>query len=403
MKLLKIRGARFFYTLQSILLLFLASPVAAQDSLNCDISFQGILDEPRVSLFIKNYADTSSPNEKAKLPSFSILCLNSPGGDYAQAMRLIDIIKDSIGIVTYIPSGAECISACSLVFLSGNTWVGQGATKQYNARILHVGGALGFHAPFTNFNANRSFSGRDGNKIFSLAVRALSEANSLRLQKRSSGEETFNDFLFSGFISTPPKQLFFINTVGDAVLGDVDIRGLPIIREFDKKEMYRVCDLAVSKHIINIFPTLLDEGNPAASILSRVVNERERFSADNKAHYRNYKEAIEGAISDNFGARRVAWILQGYPSPTHHNNGLVCMVEIAKPNREYLLTWSNRQNNFLEIDTFRYTIFDVSRDANLSSITSISDFTDNHASWIVSHGTLPNWSALVPDYEIFSQ
>lgn len=401
MNVVKKQNLRTLLSLLSLYGFVFGTSLAAQESLNCDISFQGILDEPRVSRFIEKYTEATAPNGQSELPSFSILCLDSPGGDYAQAMRLINVIEKSTGIVTYIPKGAECSSACSLIFLSGNTWIGQGATKQYNARIIHVGGTLGFHAPFTNFDSSTSFSGRDGNKIFALAVKALSEANSLRLQKRSSGEEVFNDFLFSGFLSTPPERLFNIQTVGDAVLADIDVRGLPLLQEFKKNDVYRVCDIAIAKHVIKRFPILLDEGQSSASILSLISSERERFTAENKASTSKYQEAIEGVTSDQFGMQRAAWLLQGYPSPTHHNNGLVCLIEVDAPKREYFATWSSGQKNFLEVDTFRYTIFDVGRDADFASANSIDKFISDHASWIMSDGSLPNWSALPADYQIF--
>lgn len=398
---LKTRSLRILLFLLSLYGFLIGTSLSAKESLSCDLSFQGILDEPQVSRFIDKYAKSTATNGQPKLPAFSILCLDSPGGDYAQAMKLIGVIETSTGVVTYIPKGAECSSACSLIFLSGNTWIGQGATKQYNARIIHAGGTLGFHAPFTNFDSNTSFSGRDGNKIFALAVKALSEANSLRLQKRSSGEEVFNDFLFSGFLSTPPEKLFYVKTVGDAVLADIDVRGLPVMQAFKKNDIYRVCDLAIAKRVIKSSPTLLYGGQSSASILSLVSSARERFTAENKASSSNYQEAIEGVTSDQFGIQRAAWLLQGYPSPTHHNNGFVCLVEVHSPKRQYFETWSSGQKQFLEVDTFRYTIFDVGRDADFASTYSIDNFISDHARWITSSGSLPNWSALPADYQIF--
>lgn len=401
MNVSKKQSLRILLSLLSLCGFLVGTSLAAQESLGCDISFQGKLDEPRVSRFIEKYTAATGPNGQSELPSFSILCLDSPGGDYAQALKLINVIEKSTGIVTYIPKGAECNSACSLIFLLGNTWIGQGATKQYNARIINVGGTLGFHAPYTDFGSSTSFSGRDVNKIFALAVSALSEANSLRLQKRSSGEEVFNDFLFSGFLSTPPERFFSIQTVGDAVLADIDVRGLPVMQAFEENDLYRVCDIAIAKQVMKRFPNLLDEAQSSASILSLVSSERERFIAENKDYDSRYQESIEGVTSDQLGIQRAAWLLQGYPSPTHHNNGLVCLIEVDAPKREYFVTWSSGQKNFLEIDTFRYTIFDVGRDADFASTNSIDEFISDHASWVMSVGSLPNWSALPANYQIF--
>ena len=403
MNVLKASIRCFFLLVLSLSIFFVGTSLAAQDGLKCDIFLQGSIDENSVSQLITNNSESTVEGEQKEFPPYSVLCLDSPGGDYSQALKLMDVIEKSIGIVTYIPNGAECSSACALVFLSGNTWIGNGATKQHNARIIHAGGRLGFHAPFTNFEPSRSFSGSDGNEIFLLAIKAMSQANSLRLSKRSSGEKVFNEFLFSGFISTPSESLFKIRTVGDAALGEIDIRGLPWTTKFGKNDMYRVCDIAIAKHVIGVIPTLLDGVENSSSILSLVVAERERFGAENKTYNQNYQEAVEGVTSDYSGNRRAAWLLQGYPSSSHHNNGLVCLVEIESPKRNYFATWSSGQKNFLEIDTFRYTIFDVSRDEDFASVSSLDEFFADNEGWITSFGSLPNWSALAPDYQIFSE
>lgn len=76
---------------------------------------------------------------------YPILRLNSPGGDYTEGMKLVRLIRDW-GITTYVGPGDRCLSACALVFMAGTQHVIE--SPSVTARFLHVGGELGFHAPY---------------------------------------------------------------------------------------------------------------------------------------------------------------------------------------------------------------------------------------------------------------
>src|SRR5262245_30641935 len=78
-----------------------------------------------------------------------VLCLNSPGGNFMEGLRiakyLLTVAADH-EVTTYVENGAACYSACALIFLAGRFNDRGGET--YPARFLHVGGRLGFHAPY---------------------------------------------------------------------------------------------------------------------------------------------------------------------------------------------------------------------------------------------------------------
>jgi hypothetical protein len=73
------------------------------------------------------------------------LCLNSPGGNFQEALRIIDWIRDTGFVTTVIPQDAKCFSACALIFLFGNWNEGHGLIGV--RRRLHHLGHLGFHTP----------------------------------------------------------------------------------------------------------------------------------------------------------------------------------------------------------------------------------------------------------------
>jgi hypothetical protein len=76
------------------------------------------------------------------------VCLNSPtGGSWTAAIEIAKFFRRGVG--TYIGDGAECFSACAIIFMAGivdeNPEEPDGKLLK---RTLHVHGNLGFHAPF---------------------------------------------------------------------------------------------------------------------------------------------------------------------------------------------------------------------------------------------------------------
>src|SRR6476660_3553282 len=50
-----------------------------------------------------------------------VLCLDSPGGNYTEALAVVEFLLSSDKIIaTTIARGAQCYSACALIFLAGH-------------------------------------------------------------------------------------------------------------------------------------------------------------------------------------------------------------------------------------------------------------------------------------------
>ena len=74
------------------------------------------------------------------------LCLNSPGGNYAEGLRIIGfILNDLPSFRTVVDKGDECVSVCALIFLSGHQKAGR---RKLPDRKLHSQASLGFHGPY---------------------------------------------------------------------------------------------------------------------------------------------------------------------------------------------------------------------------------------------------------------
>lgn len=390
---LTLRVHSFCLSLLAVLILCCPSEGNADQSvLSCDMTYSGIITDDRVEAFLAN---NSSDGE---LRAGSVLCLDSPGGSYGAALQLYRAItQNSTAIATYVPPGNDCLSACSFVFLSGNTWVGQGATKQFNARILNLGSRLGFHAPFTNFDANMQLTGKDGNQIFQLAVETLAASNSMRLETRSDGP-MINDFLFSGYINTPPSKFFEILTISDAILADIEVRGAPKVKNVDEDAVFQVCDLAVTKYVTeNWYPNLLATAQNGAALVEVIRSAREKFIQDNLEMFDNYSTASQSLMARSINEQKMSWAVQGFPSPSHHNQGLVCLLT-ANPDIRYLDTWYHK--DLLTVKNFKIELFDLSRNEDLGSPFNPEQFRARASPWKVFQSELPYYSALKPDFSL---
>lgn len=133
----------------------------------------------------------------------SRLCLDSPGGSFAEAVRIVDVIFGELG--TAVPRGAECLSACSMVFMAGSFSTESDAGVVAN-RKLHAAGRLGFHAPSLEVAAGQ-YSEAQVNKAYRIAVTALGD-----LMQRM-GVMKLSQTLIAEMLATPPDDMFYIDTV----------------------------------------------------------------------------------------------------------------------------------------------------------------------------------------------
>src|SRR6185369_1822365 len=73
---------------------------------------------------IKQGDNAQVADELAKIQAGAhvVLCLNSPGGSYNAALAVIETLLGADRIVaTMVPRGANCYSACALIFLAGHS------------------------------------------------------------------------------------------------------------------------------------------------------------------------------------------------------------------------------------------------------------------------------------------
>lgn len=174
--------------------------------------------------------------EKASSNSKMVLCLNSPGGSYNEALALIDVILGANHIIaTMVPKGSHCYSACSLVFLAGH----RDESKDQPDRRLDASSILGFHGPYI----------KPGEKDYDpiLVARAYREGVKAigRLMGMARGQ-LFPDSLLSIGLEKGPEEFFYIDTVDKAGKWNVAVVGTTPLRIANRKSIFRACANSVS-------------------------------------------------------------------------------------------------------------------------------------------------------------
>ncbi len=112
---------------------------------------------PQVESFYAEAKPFDKPENSYGKPKddYFALCLSSPGGDLREALKITKLFGRNWMMV--VEDGADCISACSIIFMSAEPRDRKsGYDNEAAGRFLHYRGRLGFHAPVLNFPASRA-------------------------------------------------------------------------------------------------------------------------------------------------------------------------------------------------------------------------------------------------------
>ncbi len=159
------------------------------------------------------------------------ICLNSKGGSYVEALKMVDIITDQFG--TVVERGNHCESACAILFMAGS-FASEADVGTIPDRYLHALGKLGFHAP--DLLVPEGDYARDTvSKAYRLAISAISSLHAKSSQLR------FGRDLFQAFLKTSPEDMFYIQTTGQAAIWKIDIVGTVYPANLSAIEASRAC------------------------------------------------------------------------------------------------------------------------------------------------------------------
>ena len=166
------------------------------------------------------------------------VCLNSPGGSYPEALKMIDLV---FGNDTLIRSEAKCYSACALVFLAGSyvPEAAEGETIYRPRRTLLPGGRLGFHAPYADGMDDVAASPQ----TIGVAVKVGIDSIIDLLDRNEYG--LFPDKLLRKAMKVGPKELYEISAVEDAARAEIIIPQKIKLAAVDEAAAARACRTAL--------------------------------------------------------------------------------------------------------------------------------------------------------------
>lgn len=161
---------------------------------------------------------------------FAQICLDSPGGDYQEAIRFIEKAKGQ-SFKTVVPKDARCLSACALIFLAGSDSV---EGKLFPWRELHIRGKLGFHGPYVNL-PDTTFTRADTEEAYRAGVQAIAKLLS------SGTNVLFPKSLLAQALAVGPDKFLYVDTVGKAGAWKIRLTGYKAPAAITRKHVYQAC------------------------------------------------------------------------------------------------------------------------------------------------------------------
>jgi len=245
------RACSALYRLLSLLLIWAAIAVCSGQALaadidvtrtpTCDVRLTGEIeagDADAVLVALKAVDRKTAPGQRLRhewehehgvfVPR---LCLDSGGGSFAEAISFIRATMKQVSFASVVEAGAECYSACALIFLGGHLNQGDGYIELY--RRLHIAGKLGFHAPYISATAPGA-----SDKLLSASYRAGVTAVSELLNLDG---KLFPRSLLTEFLKAGPDEFFQLERVGHVAAGGIVLTGYARPTAIHEGQIANVC------------------------------------------------------------------------------------------------------------------------------------------------------------------
>lgn len=133
------------------------------------------------------------------------LLLDSPGGDYNEALRIAQIVRDQ-KISTKVERRSFCNSACAFIFMAGS--LQQYAMDAEVDRAIEAGAELGFHSPYIDGSPGSFQQGIDA----------------LAMLSRVLGDGLPRD-LYEKLLAVKKDKFLYLNYIYEAIEWNINILG----------------------------------------------------------------------------------------------------------------------------------------------------------------------------------
>ena len=239
---------RKIVTLLCLLLIQIQSVESAEiiqeqnTAMGCHFRIEGEIkrgDGARIENFVRNFNyDVFYSGKLSKLSNeygsshFKRICLNSPGGSLSEAIVIAKAIYGKWG--TAVSANTTCESACSLIFMAGS-FAPEDDRGIIADRILHPLGRLGFHAPKLTIEEG-NYSAGTVSKAYNIALQGIWQIYDI------SGFIKFPPSLIGEMIATPPEEMLYVETMGQAARWQITIAPVIHARELTKLAVINACN-----------------------------------------------------------------------------------------------------------------------------------------------------------------
>ena len=161
------------------------------------------------------------------------LCLNSLGGNYDEALKLMTTLLTFTNMATVVDAGAECYSACAFLFLAGNAQRSEDGELAPN-RTLDVRGTLGFHAPYLQTGTGTDVTAATIEN-FRRGVSAI--AKMLEIDRR----ELIPRGLLAKALQVGANELLYVDTVEKVGVWSIKLKGYKPPAALTSKMLDQAC------------------------------------------------------------------------------------------------------------------------------------------------------------------
>jgi len=226
-------------------LAFLAASVSAatiskSEKALCVLRLEGEIVEGDLQQ-LENIASTEFKGVDGESSANDTICLNSPGGNVVEGVRLAEYFYKH-GVGTVIDEGGECYSMCAIMFMMG---IAQGPEVNFVNRKLHVTAKLGFHRPYLAIDSDELVSARALNVVHDSAVESIMKIMILANNHVPWSNSTMmRPDLVQSMLNHVGADLFYIDTVEKAGRFEIELFGTKDIQGLTDEQAYYACENA---------------------------------------------------------------------------------------------------------------------------------------------------------------
>jgi hypothetical protein len=167
------------------------------------------------------------------------VCLDSEGGNFAEAMRMIRVLQEpsrfpvfrdrysgvNLDIGTRVAANSVCLSACAVFFMAGGQYPDGPYTTRYIDRTMHPTATIGFHTPNLPVPEGERYTERQVQQAYQAAMHNLGEIADAMVVLR------FPPSLLQAMLSAGPVEFEYVDEVGEATAWGIDLYDHRILRD----------------------------------------------------------------------------------------------------------------------------------------------------------------------------